>query len=222
LFYKRRTNKPLGGKTHEKIQEARLKELSASTSSPDHITIATQLPTPPDEPVHSSYLGSGNSRLAALLTNLPNDGCPTPRSNARSSAGSSPPPLEDKELPSFEDSQFDSIIHSSLDPLQLASQSFDFPDPSSQASPTSSTEAEPDLEHLDDSSDWEHPQGLFGNSHSHATAVDGSYAWAPETSPDSSSSEGNPFADANKQKGSNDMDTEEISTHHSQSVDTDM
>lgn len=211
MFYKRRTNRPLGGITHNKIQEARSKEHSASPSSPEHINIATQLPTPPDEPSRSSYSNSGSSRLAALLTHLPMDDCPTPRSTTRSSAGSSPPPLEDKEPPSFEESHFDSIIQSSLDPLQVASHHFDFPEQSSQASPTSSTEAEPDLDHLDDSSDFESSQGLFSSSESRSTMLGSPYVWAPEMSPFSGSSEGNLFVDVNKQKGTNDMDTEEIS-----------
>lgn len=57
----------------------------------------------------------------------------------------SPLPFEDGDPPAFEDSQFDGLIEPSLDPLDLATSAFDFPDPSHGPSSTSSNEAEPDL-----------------------------------------------------------------------------
>jgi ubiquitin carboxyl-terminal hydrolase 4/11/15 len=147
-----------------------------------------------------------------VAANSASDGWPTPLSIARSSPASSPPPLDDKELPSFENSQFDEILQTPLDPLQIASHQYDFPDPSAGVSPTSSTGAEPDLDHAD----W----GL--SQFEDLQTMDSSTEWeamSPRYS-DSSNSEANPFADANTQK--KDPDTEEIPTHESKSLDVDM
>lgn len=147
-----------------------------------------------------------------MAANSASDGWPTPLSIARSSPASSPPPLDDKELPSFENSQFDEMVQTSLDPLQIASHQYYLPDPSAEVSPTSSTGVEPDL----DKSEWGFPQ--FDD----LQTMDSSTEWenlSPQYS-DSSSSEANPFADANIQK--KDLDTEEIPTHESKSLDVDM
>lgn len=53
-----------------------------------------------------------------------------------SSPASTPPPLDDMELPSFEDSQLDPLVASNLTPLELSTPQFDFPDPS-HGSPSS-------------------------------------------------------------------------------------
>ncbi|KAH9074760.1 hypothetical protein EDB83DRAFT_2353143 [Lactarius deliciosus] len=96
LFYKRRTSRPLGGKTHTKIEAARLNsEPSSLTETPVPVIINEQLPTPPDEPV--------------TLISVP----------SASDEG-------DGELPSFAESQFDEVLQDSLDPLVLSTKRFDF------------------------------------------------------------------------------------------------
>ncbi|KII87454.1 hypothetical protein PLICRDRAFT_699818 [Plicaturopsis crispa FD-325 SS-3] len=147
LFYRRRTTRPMGGKSHDRVEEARLKAKTAEPSAGlDFATNDAQLPTPPNEP-SSSYLGTGMSRLSALSSTRISTG-PLPDSVSvglpLSPLSPSPPLLVD-ELPSFENSFNDQ----SIDPLQISSQRYDFPDPSSSsslASPSSSVEAEADLE----------------------------------------------------------------------------
>ncbi|KAH9933298.1 uncharacterized protein B0H18DRAFT_982923 [Fomitopsis serialis] len=156
LFYRRRTSRPIGGKSHEKIEEARQKTAAPSQPEEDG---ATQLPTPPSEANEQYVLPTQEEPklpwLASLTAMAPyigdNGGWPTPQSNARSSPASSPPPLDDGEPPSFEDSQHDDVVQTSRDPLAHSAHQFDFPDPSSSSrnSPTSSAEAEPDPD-LDD------------------------------------------------------------------------
>lgn len=152
-----------------------------------------------------------------MVTNQSSGGWATRHTNTESPPASSPTPLDDKVLPSFENSKYDDIVQTTLDPLLIASHRFDFPDPSFQASPTSSNEAEPDLDRLDDSSDWEHPQGLFDSPQNHPTAYK-SFSFGPVPSPDSSNSEANSFADTNMQKENKEMDTEEISLHNSKTT----
>lgn len=137
----------MGGKSHDRVEEARLKAKTAEPSAGlDFATNDAQLPTPPNEP-SSSYLGTGMSRLSALSSTRISTG-PLPDSVSvglpLSPLSPSPPLLVD-ELPSFENSFNDQ----SIDPLQISSQRYDFPDPSSSsslASPSSSVEAEADLE----------------------------------------------------------------------------
>lgn len=137
------------------------------------------------------------------------EGWPTPRSNGKSSPASSPPPLDENDPPSFEDSQFDDIVQTTLDPLVIASHQFDFPDPSSRASPTSSNEAEPDI---DDEADSESPTVWFPNGHTLSPA----FPWESRRRPASPESDTNPFDDANEQK-IGDMDT----TVHVQEIPVD-
>jgi ubiquitin carboxyl-terminal hydrolase 4/11/15 len=126
---------------------------SKASPKPDAIVFDTQLPTPPDEP-DTSYGHTGPSKLytmiqgpgdASGLRSFNHHGSSYPESSGGSSA-SSPPVLEDVEPPSFDDSQYDDLIATPMDPLHLASQHFDFPDPSQRASPTSSVGAEPDTD----------------------------------------------------------------------------
>lgn len=217
LFYRRRTTQPLGGKTYVKIEEARL-NLKASPS-PDPIVIDTQLPTPPSEK-NASYFGT---ELTTGLVNLElpkgplrptgSDGWPTPRSNVSNSGSpaSSPPALEDG-LPSFEDAPYDELLQTNLDPLQIASQQFDFPDPSNKGSPTSSNEAEPDLdEPFDDDTPWndQHfdlPDPLLQRS------PDWAGLRRMESPTGSNNSDMNPFSDANAQNTKHD-DTDSRDKH---------
>lgn len=57
--------------------------------------------------------------------------------NTSTSPASTPPPLDDLEPPSFEDSQLDPLVPSTLAALPLSAAQFDFPDPTSRGSPSS-------------------------------------------------------------------------------------
>ncbi|KAI0065534.1 cysteine proteinase [Artomyces pyxidatus] len=155
LFYRRRTSRPLGGKTHAKVEAARLK---ATSSGPTDMVLNTppnvglQLPTPPNErapPLPSVAMGERDPpRTLRATPYLFSESWHTPQSGS-SSRSTSPPPLDDGDPPSFDDAQFDHVLQSStLDPLELSSQQYDFPGPgpSSKASPTSSNEVEQDSE----------------------------------------------------------------------------
>lgn len=106
-----------------------------------------------------------------------------------------------------------------MDPLQIASHHYSFPDPPSAASPTSSNEAEPDLEHhtLDvdhDRPGWDYP-GMLDPS------IDYFEASSPQYSDiDSGSSDVNPFADSNIEE--KDKDNEKIPNHERKSLDSDL
>ncbi|TDL23595.1 UCH-domain-containing protein [Rickenella mellea] len=154
LFYKRRTNRPIGGKTHDKVQAAR------ERPPVDERVEIPQLPTPPDEPrTRSTALAphhgfSKNLSVSHLLPTSVEEGS-TPDTLANTSPASSPPPLDDGDPPLFEDAGFDELLDHSLDlndPRVRPSRRFDFPDPSMmrtssmQNSPTSSNEAEPDTD----------------------------------------------------------------------------
>jgi ubiquitin carboxyl-terminal hydrolase 4/11/15 len=145
LFYKRRTSRPLGGKTHSKIEAARLNsEPSSVAETPVPVHINEQLPTPPDEPLTLVTVSSSRKQeLSQANNSWPNTGrWPTPQSES-SSISTSPPPLDetDGELPSFSDSQFDEVLQGSLDPLVLSTNQFDL---GRTTSPTSSNEVEID------------------------------------------------------------------------------
>jgi len=144
LFYKRRTSRPLGGKTHTKIEAARLySETSSVAETPVPVHINEQLPTPPDEPLTLITVSSSRKQDPSRVNhNWPTAGrWPTPQSES-SSISTSPPPMDDteSELPSFSESQFDEVLQGSLDPLVLSSNRFDL----GRVSPTSSNEVEID------------------------------------------------------------------------------
>lgn len=155
LFYKRRTSRPLGGKSHEKIEAARLKAESLSPEQLD-TTMDTdpqpesQLPTPPVDTPDSQTEPSESKDRWPLWSNA-NWGVPS--SKTQSSPASTPPPLEDP--PAFDDALNDPLVQSSLDPLPLQGdvitielEQFEFPDPASGGSP-SSVRAEFDQDDLD-------------------------------------------------------------------------
>ncbi|KZS94514.1 UCH-domain-containing protein [Sistotremastrum niveocremeum HHB9708] len=132
LFYRRRTAKPLGGKTHEKVADAK------RNGAPDSTT-ASQLPTPPnEEPLHSFQ--SSDTRITSHIS----DG-------TKISLDDSPPPLELPEgpdsflsssaLPFDEDEPF-----TTADPIERANMRFDHRQlsPVTPPSTTSSQEAEMD------------------------------------------------------------------------------
>jgi len=141
LFYKRRTSRPLGGKTYAKIQEARNRRQHDSEMQ----NTDPQLPTPPSEP--AKPLEPPSVRQTRFLSDLESrEGGWLASSNGSSSSASSPPPLDERDSsdpPTFEDSRFDEIVQTNLEPLDLAAHHFAFPDPTARFSP-SSVEAEPD------------------------------------------------------------------------------
>jgi ubiquitin carboxyl-terminal hydrolase 4/11/15 len=203
---------PLGGKTFEKIEEARRKPARASPT-PEPITVDPQLPTPPDERSYvidrTSGVATLENRSIGLLRPSGSEGWPTPRSNLSNagSSSSSPPRLDDIELPNFEDSQYEDST--SLDPLMLTSQQFDYPDPSSKASPTSSDEVEPDIDDERDG-DWREQQFEDGMKDGD-TMFPVPQKWSRTGSPaGSNNSDTDPFSDANVQKGDDHRDSDDI------------
>lgn len=132
LFYKRRTDHPLGGKTNLKIEEARAKVLSPeheAEEAPGPAPVDPQLPTPPDE---DNFRGrSGVTTDLEPMGNLLN--WPASRLHTASIASES----SRGEPPGFDESQFDDIVTVQLGPGAMGDQ-FDFPDPSSsRPSPSS-------------------------------------------------------------------------------------
>jgi ubiquitin carboxyl-terminal hydrolase 4/11/15 len=149
-----------------------------------------------------------------VSANSASDQWPAPHSNAKSSPASTPPPLEDPELPSFDNSQFDEVVQTSLDPLQIALHQYDLPDPSSsKASPTWSNEAEPDLDQDRNRSQWDLHFDDLETIDSSWESMSGQY------SDSSSVAETHPFADQREEK---DRDTEEIPINENKSLDVDI
>ncbi|KAI0372717.1 cysteine proteinase [Pilatotrama ljubarskyi] len=142
LFYRRRTSRPLGGKSHVKIEEARAHAKGQLDSMPRE---DVQLPTPPSD-------GSLSRDEPSVISNPPTIlDWPTPNSISRSSPASSPLPLDDRP-PSFDEALFDPVMQSSLGlgEIPLSATQLELPDPLSRGSP-SSLDAEPDLEDDTDS-----------------------------------------------------------------------
>ncbi|EJF64133.1 cysteine proteinase [Dichomitus squalens LYAD-421 SS1] len=141
LFYRRRTRRPIGGKSHEKVEAARVQP---KVHVDDVSHRGMQIPTPPSDGSVSRGDPSVGSIPATILE------WPTPDSMVPSSPSSPPPPLEGLP-PSFDDALYDPIVQSSpLAEIQLSAAQLEFPDPSSHGSP-SSVDAEPDLEDNDES-----------------------------------------------------------------------
>ncbi|KAI0644201.1 cysteine proteinase [Trametes meyenii] len=148
LFYKRRTARPLGGKSHAKVEEAR----AAQLNNAHHQDV--QLPTPPSEESISRDGGSVPSNPPTVLE------WPTPDSLTLSSPASSPPAARD-DPPSFEDAQLDPVMSSSLTgfgDLPISASQFVGGDRLVPGSP-SSIDAEPDLENDDIGSPFEQRDG---------------------------------------------------------------
>ncbi|KAH8108335.1 UCH-domain-containing protein [Phellopilus nigrolimitatus] len=158
LFYKRRTSRPIGGKTYEKIEAARQKFIAAE----DELAADAQLPTPPDD-VERTQKDHVQKDLLEVIYKAQQ---PDPEKDRWRSFGPgpsvglspSPPALDDNEIefssenenepPPFEEAHFDRLVGSGIDldqgdPLALATQRFDFPDPASMiTSPASSNAAD--------------------------------------------------------------------------------
>lgn len=110
-----------------------------------------QLPTPPSDNESPFNVQLRPVAKASRFVNASGTwdgqkhaGWDTTSSKSLSSSSSSPPPLDDAEPPSFEASMADEVLQSSLDPLQISAQQFDFPDPSSSHDSPSSMQAELD------------------------------------------------------------------------------
>ncbi|KAF9269146.1 cysteine proteinase [Marasmius fiardii PR-910] len=178
LFYRRRTSKPLGGRSHELTEQAKLKPKSERT-----LADAPSLPTPPLEPAYAplpDYFGgpsvsdlwtSGTSTLAPL-----------------------PSPSLDADPPTFEDSRTDGLLDGNdiaIDEQDVSHQ-YRFDQRSSSqskdgaASPVSSTGAEPDVD--SDAGDWTRSQN-FGSPPAWSDSVNSNSAVA---SPSTSSPSGSP------------------------------
>ncbi|KAG9312963.1 cysteine proteinase [Chiua virens] len=135
LFYKRRSNQPLGGKTHLKIEEARISVDDVIEPTP---SVDTQLPTPPNEIAASAFVSPQKPQNISWRT---------PPSRNKSSPLPSPPPL--RELQNLEESQgdtFDTFVPITADHslLMAGEEAFRFPSPFKPTSPTSSNEVEAD------------------------------------------------------------------------------
>ncbi|GLB43409.1 putative peptidase C19 family protein [Lyophyllum shimeji] len=187
LFYRRRSTRPLGGKTHQKIEEARRKP---PAQADDSMTVDTQLPTPPSEDSMSTP-----ARPMLGTQPLPNDSW-TPRSQGSNDDSSVPSPSPD-DVPALEEPLPHDQFINTLDPLSIASHRFDFPEASSKASPTSSNEAEVDTD--TDDLDWEENPSGFEVGVSEVVPSNSPDAMGSPSSA-SSASELNPFNDANTQK----------------------
>jgi ubiquitin carboxyl-terminal hydrolase 4/11 len=185
LFYRRRTERPLGGKTHTKIENARLRP---QTPSPEPMTIDNQLPTPPNESETPSYVDAGMSELSTLASFthfLPQQTPSVEGWPPRSMSLLSSIPGFREGLDHFERS-FVERAYAYDDPLQAATQQYDFPDPPSKGSPTSSVEVQPDCDDVT----W--PEIIESDSPDSAE-----WQGEPVYSPDSSVSEVNhPLFDA--------------------------
>jgi ubiquitin carboxyl-terminal hydrolase 4/11/15 len=191
----------LGGKTAQRIEQAQLKPPSSSPSLKP-ITTDNQLPTPPNE----EDSAGGTSKLKSVApfksnANSEYGGWPTPRSNVASCA-SSPPQLDDIELPNFGDGHsFEDT--SAMNTLFLGSQHYNFPDPSAKISPASSNGAEPNHEDVENwrmhhFEDGLPPRGIQDAPFDSEALPLG---WRGVDSPNgSSASDMNPFSDANVEK----------------------
>lgn len=180
-----------------------------------------QLPTPPDDDDDDSFIGGHSRRLGALQP-ISNDAWRIPQ-HISGSGPSFPLPSTD-DLPGFEESQSHELIldmsddNANIDPLLLASSRYDLPDPNghdgddgvdgrrlTSASPSSSLEAE-----ADEDEDWHVMRSSDGrDSRGMESSPAGSPSWqslSASASGVGSPSElggedGNPFGDANVQKG---------------------
>ncbi|KAI0788771.1 hypothetical protein C8Q75DRAFT_767864 [Abortiporus biennis] len=142
LFYRRRTSRPIGGKSHDKIEEARSIPREPSPT-PEEQSKDDQLPTPPSE----TPKDEDNSVPVTFWPSEQPSWGESPSVALSSPVSSSPPPLDEADPPSFEDSQLDDLIDPTLSSLH---NNFAFPDPSRSPTSSNEAEAESDLEDRDD------------------------------------------------------------------------
>jgi len=133
LFYRRRSNSPLGGKSFHKIEEAKQQPSNAEVNESPAMTIDTHLPTPPNEP-------TSNGMSTSIAPHFPlHSDVDQEQWNLRSIAVSSlPSPPADDPIDAQDYSQ---------DDLLRATQHYDLYT-SNKASPTSSNEADADLDEV--------------------------------------------------------------------------
>jgi ubiquitin carboxyl-terminal hydrolase 4/11/15 len=176
------------------------------------VTIEAQLPTPPNETTPEDDVTIHGSKFKDREVYGParppqGEDWLTPRSHNVSnggSMGSSPPQLDEIELSTFDTAP--AFAHmSALNDLLIGPQ-FNFPDPSSKASPTSSNEAEPDLDDDRPEGDiwpagadqprlYQHVDAPFGDSFSTAMPWN-----SPQSPHGSATSDPNPFTDVNAEE----------------------
>ncbi|PFH51822.1 hypothetical protein AMATHDRAFT_74701 [Amanita thiersii Skay4041] len=150
LFYRRRTSNPLGGKTYEKVQQVQNKANLVTTRSTDTSATAmivdTQLPTPPDE--SRLELPSSPAETEDAYGSVP---LSRKREQWRS-LDASPTASPSLDSYSLHDELQDDLTfpEQGEDPLSAATSRYDFPNPSSRASPTSSNEALADQDEYDE------------------------------------------------------------------------
>ncbi|KAG6832675.1 hypothetical protein H0H87_000857 [Tephrocybe sp. NHM501043] len=190
LFYRRRSTAPIGGKTHHKIEKARLK---SQNDVNDSMNLETQLPTPPSE-------DSGYMSALPLREPRPRPADPWSIRSQDSNASSSVASPSPEDLPSFEESQSQDHVNGTLDPLLLSSERFDFPDPSAKASPTSSNEAEIDSEDVDQDWDTSTSVKVGVREVNPESSPDGGSSRLRSSSSTSSISDMGSFSDVNVQK----------------------
>ena len=122
----------MGGKSFQKLEETRAAALAAEAAETAY---DNQLPTPPEEPqILDARAGLSKNSIDVA-----------PRSPAIPDGKlwaslRSVPESDSDEPPSFEDSHLDETVDLGL----MLQTCYDFPDPSSANSPSSSNEAEPD------------------------------------------------------------------------------
>ncbi|KAJ3515187.1 hypothetical protein NLJ89_g1915 [Agrocybe chaxingu] len=214
LFYRRRATTPLGGKSFRKTQEAQLAPSQDVDPKPP-VSIDTQLPTPPNEPDDYAHNDRSTFFPEHSLGSRSLDTDPWTLRSGGSNAGSSVPSPPTDDPPDFEEFQPESLVSYPFDALDISTQRYDFPDPSNKASPTSSNEAEVDLDTdlEQDDPEWETTMGTYDVGVREVYRRDGSPDWDvvsnQATQSYSDISDVNPFSDSNVQElADEDMDTQ--------------
>ncbi|KAI0084467.1 hypothetical protein BDY19DRAFT_971275 [Irpex rosettiformis] len=152
LFYKRRTPRPLGGKSHEKVEAAKKLTETSEVEEADHsmdttANVDSQLPTPPAEISNNLPFGDPTTFvLDSMSDSWQMTQYNPPSSNTRSSPASSSGVSDDASPPAFENAVHDLLMESNWDPGETIE--LNFPDPTSNGSP-SSVNAEFDQDDLD-------------------------------------------------------------------------
>lgn len=127
------------------------KNLELNQADSSTVTIDTQLPTPPNEETDYAPVGLRLPSIADIpsgsdLGLMHDDPWNIRSSGAGSTAGSSipsPPTAFDDPPPDFDDYPYS---NGNSEAFIISNQSYDFPDPSNKASPTSSNEVELDTD----------------------------------------------------------------------------
>jgi ubiquitin carboxyl-terminal hydrolase 4/11 len=195
LFYRRRSNSPLGGKSFHKIEEAKQQPSNAEVDVAPVVTIDTHLPTPPNEPTSNRMSNSIAPHFPHLHSEVNQEqwNLRSAGSNAGSSLPS--PPADDPT-----DDPIDAQDYSH-DALFRATQRYDFYP--SKPSPTSSNEADADADEV--VLDWGSSPDHFEDEVKDVLPDDRSPDWDTVSTLASSSYSdfsdiNNAFSDANNRK----------------------